>query len=130
MRDIKTYCKKKIRLIQDIKTCVHNRFSLKLLFLCDVTIKNFPKNTVFGHPFGIVIRSNTKIGDGCIFRQHVTIGQRRQEQNGAIIGNNVYFGANAIVLGDIVIGDNVKIGAGAIILKDVPADRVIVGIWK
>ena len=43
------------------------------------------------------------------------------------IGNNVYIGAGAKILGDIEIGDNVKIGANAVVTKNVPDNCTVVG---
>ena len=42
------------------------------------------------------------------------------------IGNNVYIGADAIVLPGVTIGDNVVVASGAVVTKDVP-DNVVVG---
>lgn len=42
------------------------------------------------------------------------------------IGNNVWTGANVVILKDVTIGDNVIIGAGCVIHKDVPANSIIV----
>lgn len=55
----------------------------------------------------------------------VTIG----EKNGKtpIIGDNVYIGANASIIGGISIGNNVKIGAGAVVISDIPDNAVAVG---
>lgn len=44
-----------------------------------------------------------------------------------VIGNNVFLGANAVVLPGIVIGDNVIVGAGAVVTKDIPSGMVAVG---
>ena len=44
------------------------------------------------------------------------------------IGNNVFFGNNAIVLPNVTIGDNCIIGAGAIVTRDIPPNSVAVGI--
>lgn len=44
-----------------------------------------------------------------------------------IIGNNVFLGANSIVLPGVTIGNNVIIGAGAIITKDIPSNSVYAG---
>lgn len=41
------------------------------------------------------------------------------------IGNNVWTGANCIILKGVTIGDNVILGAGCIIYKDVPANSII-----
>lgn len=43
------------------------------------------------------------------------------------LGNRVYVGANACLLGPITIGDDAKIGAGAVVLCDVPAGWTAVG---
>ncbi|QIY84235.1 acyltransferase [Chryseobacterium sp. NEB161] len=42
------------------------------------------------------------------------------------IGNNVWTGANTVILKDVTIGDNVIIGAGCVIHKDVPANTIII----
>lgn len=43
------------------------------------------------------------------------------------IGNNVWIGANAVVLPGIRIGDNTVIGAGSVVTKDIPSNVVAVG---
>lgn len=45
-----------------------------------------------------------------------------------VIGNNVYVGANAIILPNVHIADNVVIGAGAVVTKDITEDGVYVGV--
>lgn len=42
------------------------------------------------------------------------------------IGNNVWTGANVVILKDVTIGDNVIIGAGCVVHKDVPANSIII----
>lgn len=44
-----------------------------------------------------------------------------------IIGNNVWIGANSIVLKGVTIGDNSIIGAGSIVIKDIPANVIAAG---
>ena len=44
-----------------------------------------------------------------------------------IIGNNVFIGADAIVLPGKTIGNNVIVGAGTVISKDVPDNCVVIG---
>lgn len=43
------------------------------------------------------------------------------------IGNNVFIGANSIVLCNTRIGDNVIIGAGSVVTKDIPSNSVYAG---
>lgn len=44
-----------------------------------------------------------------------------------IIGNNVFIGADAVILPNIRIGDNVIVGAGTIVTKDIPDNSLVVG---
>lgn len=56
-------------------------------------------------------------------------GNRYKEHVGDIIvGNNVFIGANAIILGPVKIGDNVVVAAGAVVNKDVPSGSVVGGV--
>ncbi len=76
------------------------------------------------HGFGTVFNSSIKLGDNCTVLQNVTIGAGK---NGVpTIGNNVYIGAGAIIIGGITVGNNVSIGAGAIVVEDVPSNTTIV----
>lgn len=78
------------------------------------------------HPVGTVI-SARKIGMNCTIIHNVTIGMRN-EWAFPHIGDNVFIGAGARVLGDIRIGDNARIGANAVVLDDVPDGATVVGI--
>lgn len=88
------------------------------------------KGLALFHGVGTVVNGYCKIGDNCTLRQGVTLGNKVRADGSLsgtpIIGNNVEFGANAIVIGDVEIGDNVKIGAGAVIVKNIPANSTVV----
>lgn len=43
------------------------------------------------------------------------------------IGNNVWIGAQSIILPGVTIGDNSVIGAGSVVTKDIPANAIAVG---
>ena len=59
--------------------------------------------------------------------QNVSIAGRNNRGT-PVIGNNVFIGAGACVLGGIKIGNNVSIGANAVVLDDIPDNSVVVGI--
>ena len=44
-----------------------------------------------------------------------------------VIGNNVWIGAQAVILPGVKIGENSVIGAGSVVTKDIPANVVAVG---
>ena len=43
-----------------------------------------------------------------------------------VLGDNVFVGAGAKIIGPVRIGNNVKIGADAVVVTDVPDDAVVV----
>ena len=45
-----------------------------------------------------------------------------------VIGNDVWIGANAVILTGVTVGDGAIIGAGAIVTKDVPPYAIVTGI--
>jgi hypothetical protein len=45
-----------------------------------------------------------------------------------IIGSNIYFGTDVIILKGVTIGDNCIIGAGSLVTKSIPANSVAAGI--
>lgn len=58
-----------------------------------------------------------------------TVGrENRGKRNGApTIGNEVWIGSNAVVVGKIVIGDDVLIAPNAYVNFDVPSHSVVMG---
>ena len=78
------------------------------------------------HPVGTVVMAE-RIGHGVTLVSGITIGMRKEHAI-PVIGNNVYVGAGARVLGGVRIGNNVSIGANAVVLKDVPDDSTAVGV--
>lgn len=45
-----------------------------------------------------------------------------------VVGNDVWIGANAIIMRGVVIGDGAVVGAGAVVTKDVPSYAIVVGM--
>lgn len=74
---------------------------------------------------GIIISHYAQIGKGSIICQQVTIGGGWPHQR-VVIGDNVFIGAGAKILGPCEIGNNVKIGANAVISKMTIPDNAIV----
>ena len=83
-----------------------------------------------GHFGGIVVNSKSKIGKNFNISQGVTLGMANRGKNKGYpeIGDNVYIGPGAKVIGGIKIGNNVAVGANCVVTKDVPDNAVVVGV--
>jgi len=75
-----------------------------------------------GHFGTIILPSRGRLGKNCSVSQGMTIGLAGQgEKRGApTIGDRVYIGPHAIVVGKITVGDDAVICAGAVVTRDVP----------
>jgi serine acetyltransferase len=88
------------------------------------------RRVVIEHQSGIVIHGATVIGDECIIRQNVTLGNRSLDRpdDAPRLGARVNVGAGAKILGAVSIGDEAQIGANAVVRIDVPAGAIAAGI--
>ncbi|MHB8473042.1 MAG: serine O-acetyltransferase [Gammaproteobacteria bacterium] len=86
--------------------------------------------TLFAHgAVGTVIHPKSKIGKRVLITQGVTIGGKSLHSDGVpTIGDDVYIGAGAKILGNIHVGDDSLIGANAVVVKSVPPGSMVVGV--
>ncbi len=79
---------------------------------------------------GLFISDASVIGKNCVIFQQVTIGSNTILDSinfgSPKIGDNVYIGAGAKIIGNITIGDNCRIGAGAVVTKSMLPNTVAV----
>lgn len=87
------------------------------------------KGLYLGHAYNITINSDAVIGENCNIHKGVTIGQenRGRRKGVPIIGNQVWIGINATIVGKIKIGDDVLIAPNSYVNCDVPDHTVVIG---
>ena len=88
---------------------------------------------VLAHAVGILIHNQVKIGKRCIFTAHntVTVGpclNLAQEYSKVVLGNDVFVGIGARIVGNLKIGDGTKIGVNAVVTKSFPSQSTLIGI--
>ena len=83
------------------------------------------------HGTGVVIGETAIIGNNVTMFHGVTLGgsgtPTSEKKRHPTVGDNVFIGCGAKLLGNITIGSNVKIGANAVIINDVPSNVTVVG---
>jgi serine O-acetyltransferase len=79
------------------------------------------------HAATIFIHPDVVIGDRCGITHNVTIGTN-MDGRVPVIGDDVFIGCGASVLGGIRIGDNVRIAANSLVINDVPANSFVAGV--
>lgn len=86
----------------------------------------FGPGFVLIHSLGVVINGNVRGGARVHIEHQVTIGAEKRRS--PLIGDDVFIGAGAKILGGVAIGSGARVGANAVVLEDVPANATVVGI--
>lgn len=122
---INNCCKSKIYL--PLKFFYKYRFhklSIKLGIL--IPLNTFEEGLSIAHYGNIVVNTNAKIGKNCRIHECVNIGANHGNGLSPIIGNNVFIGTGAKVLGNIKIGNNVAIGANSVVTKNFEENNITI----
>jgi len=84
----------------------------------------FGPGFVLIHAQGVVINGNVRGGANVLIEHQVTIGAERRES--PVLGNDIFIGAGAKILGSVRLGDGAKVGANAVVVHDVPPGATVV----
>jgi len=87
---------------------------------------DFGPGFVLVHSLGVVINTSVKGGRNVVIEHQVTIGAEKGLS--PVLGDDVFIGAGAKILGAVTIGNGAKVGANAVVLDDVPAGATVAGI--
>ena len=94
------------------------------------------QNFLMPHCGGVVIGATAVIGDNVTVMQNVTIGAQHFEQQAlglhrhAHVGDNVFIGPNALVLGGVKVATGSQIAAAAVLLRDTQLNETVKGVAK
>lgn len=86
----------------------------------------FGKRFIILHSVGVVVNSATVAGDDIVLESGVVIGAEKGKS--PILGNNIFVGSGAKILGDLRVGNGVVVGANAVVVKDVQEYTVVGGV--
>lgn len=125
---IKSQDKKIYKLIYVIKALKLKRLMNKYDFNVPAKTR-IGKGLFIGHNGPIIINGNAIIGDNCNIATGVTIGQENRGKRKGFpkIGNKVWIGTNAVIVGKITIGSNVLVAPNSYVNFDVPDNSIVIG---
>jgi serine O-acetyltransferase len=109
---------------------VLNKLTEIVCGICIGSAASIGRRLTIEHHGCIVIHGASVIGDDCLIRHGVTLGNTGYEDplGAPRIGARVQIGAGAKILGRVNIGDDVIIGANAVVVHDVPAGSAVGGV--
>lgn len=103
---------------------------LEVKYGCDIPVQvKIGKGFRIEHLNGIVMNPGSEIGEMCTILNGVLLGnERRGKRKGTpCLGNNIYIGSYAKIVGEVKIGNDVLIAPGAFVNFDVPSHSIVVG---
>ena len=74
----------------------------------------------------MVINSKVKGGSNVTIESGVVIGDEKGRS--PVLGNDIFIGAGAKIIGELQLADQVKVGANAVVTKSAPAGATMLGI--
>ncbi len=83
------------------------------------------------HGAGVVIGETAVVGKNVTLYQGVTLGgtgNEKSHKRHPTLGDNVFVGSGAKILGPITVGANSRIGANSAVLKNVPENATVTGM--
>jgi serine O-acetyltransferase len=87
---------------------------------------DFGEAFVLLHSNGVVINSGVRGGRSIYLEHQVTIGADKAQS--PVLGDDLYIGCGAKILGSLRLGTGVRVGANAVVIHDVPDGCTVVGI--
>lgn len=115
-------------LVRFVIKLLSRHYSIKYGFQIPLSTKIGPGLHI-GHFGSIVINGASIIGDNCNISHNVTIGQQNRggKKGCPIIGNYVWIGTGAVIVGKIKIGNRVLIAPNSYVNIDIPDNSVVIG---
>lgn len=100
------------------------RMRLKLGF--SIPLNVFGPGLSIAHYGTIVVNGNAKVGKNCRIQESVTIGATNGSLEAPILGDNIFVGSGARIIGSVTIANDVAIGANAVVVKSIEENGVTV----
>ncbi len=117
----------KLRIARIFFRILRHRMANKLL--TEISFENIDGGLSISHAQAITVTAKAVLGRNISLRKGITIGiEARGKRKGApVIGNNVWIGPNASVVGNITIGNDVLIAPNSYVNFNVPDHSIVIG---
>lgn len=88
----------------------------------------FGEDPHFVHAKDVLMHPHVKLGDRVGMMHAVTLATTVERPGAPVVGNDVFIGAGAVVVGPVKIGDGARIAPNSLVINDVPAGATAIGV--
>lgn len=118
-----------IRLPLKVVSFLGNKFCEVFMEMCIDPGASIGGGLYVGHIGGVHINPEAVLGRNCDIAHRVTIGASAMGRQGIpVLGDNVYVGTGATLVGKIRIGNGAKIAANTLVMTNVPDGATVMGV--
>ena len=118
-----------IRIPLKLVSFVANKWCEIFMEMCIDPQASIGPGLYIGHIGGVHINPQAVLGRNCDVAHRVTIGTSAMGRQGApILGDDVYVGTGATLVGKIKVGNGAKIAANTLVVSNIPAGATVMGV--
>ena len=118
-----------VRVPLKVVSYVANKWCEVVMEMCIDAQATIGPGLYIGHIGGVHINPQAVLGRNCDVAHRVTIGTSAMGREGSpVVGDDVYIGTGATLVGKIKIGNGVKIAANTLVMSNVPAGATVMGV--
>ena len=101
-------------------------YKKRIKFGFSIPLNVFGPGLSIAHIGTIVVNGNARIGKNCRIQECTTIGATNGSTLAPILGDNIFIGSGARIIGNIKIANNIAIGANAMVNKSFEDDGITI----
>lgn len=118
-----------LRLPLKLASFILNKLCEVVMEMCLDPAASIGEGLYIGHIGGVHINPGAIVGKNCDIAHRVTIGTSAMGRKGApTIGDEVYIGTGASIIGKIRIGSGAKIASNTLVINNVPEGCTVMGV--
>ena len=103
---------------------IYYKKRIKLGF--SIPLNVFGPGLSIAHYGTIVVNGNARVGKNCRIQESTTIGATNGSHSAPVLGDNIFIGSGARIIGNIRIANNIAIGANAVVNKNFEKEGITI----
>ena len=102
-------------------------YKKRLKYNTYIPLNVFGPGLSIAHFGSIIVNGNAKIGKNCRIQDSVTIGATNEASDAPVLGDNIFIGSGARIIGKVNIASDIAIGSNAVVVNNFNESGITIG---
>lgn len=102
-------------------------YKKRLKYNTYIPLNVFGPGRSIAHFGSIIVNGNAKIGKNCRIQDSVTIGATNGASDAPVLGDNIFIGSGARIIGKVNIASDIAIGSNAVVVNNFNESGITIG---